>query len=43
MADNWTACQLTAGEHTLFIRNRESGARIARVIIARQDLGFAPK
>jgi len=43
VADNWTVCQLTAGEHTLFLRNRESGARIGRVIIARQDLGFAPK
>ena len=43
VADAWTVCQLAPGEHTLLIRNRESGARIARIIIARQDSGFVPK
>ena len=43
VADAWTVCQLAPGEHTLLIRNRESGARIARIIIARQDAAFVPK
>ena len=43
VADAWTVSQLSPGEHTLLIRNRESGARIARIIIARQDSGFVPK
>lgn len=43
VADAWTVSQLSPGEHTLLIRNRESGARIGRIIIARQDSGFAPK
>ena len=43
VADAWTVCQLAPGEHTLLIRNRESGARIARIIIARQDSAFVPK
>ncbi len=43
VADAWTVSQLAPGEHTLLIRNRESGARIARIIIARQDSAFAPK
>ena len=42
-ADAWTVCQLASGEHTLLIRNRESGARIARVIVARKDSAFVPK
>ena len=42
-ADAWTVWQLAPGEHTLLIRNRESGVRIARIIIARQDSAFAPK
>jgi len=43
VADAWTVCRLAPGEHTLLIRNRESGARIARVIVARKDSAFVPK
>ena len=43
VADAWTVYQLFQGEHTLLIRNRESGARIARIIIVRQGSTFVPK
>lgn len=38
-----TVFQLQAGEHTLQIRNRESGTKIDKVVIVRKDLPFEPQ
>ncbi|MEI7733045.1 MAG: hypothetical protein WCO56_25970, partial [Verrucomicrobiota bacterium] len=43
VATAWTVYPLESGEHTLAIRNRESGARIERIIIVRKGLPFEPK
>lgn len=38
-----TVVPLEAGRHTIQIRNRESGTRIAKVVIVRKDLPFDPE
>lgn len=43
LVNAWTIYTLTRGEHTLLIRNRESGARIERIIIVRKGMPFEPK
>ena len=42
VAEAWTVYPLTAGEHTLLIRSRESGARIDRIAIVRKGVPFTP-